>query len=225
MRPHSVSPKCTSLAVAIVASSRPAGCASVRTAAGSQRVGRRALDRERVLGVGLEPGDRARRGTGPSVVTSCVADPRRDLDSPASVVNVTTTSSGPTLDELGVGDAPSASGAACGGRCGRTVATGPAAARRGATAAAPRAPTRAACRRRSSSTDDRRLERRRSRRRSPRPPRASRPARSSGRRRRAAHSGTFPCLRDGSCSRFVRSIASDRTSTLRVSRGSITSST
>ena len=43
--PHSVSPKCTSLAVAIVARSRPAGCASVRTRAGSHVVGRRALDR------------------------------------------------------------------------------------------------------------------------------------------------------------------------------------
>ncbi len=40
-----------------------------------------------------------------------------------------------------------------------------------------------------------------------------------------AHRGMFPCLRDGICSRFVRSIARDRTSTRRVSRGSITSST
>ena len=38
-------------------------------------------------------------------------------------------------------------------------------------------------------------------------------------------SGTFPCLRDGICSRFVRSIANDRARTRRVSRGSITSST
>ena len=40
-----------------------------------------------------------------------------------------------------------------------------------------------------------------------------------------AYSGTLPCLRDGSCSRFVRSIASERASTRRVSRGSMTSST
>ena len=39
------------------------------------------------------------------------------------------------------------------------------------------------------------------------------------------HSGTFPCLRDGICSRLVRNMANDRLSTLRVSRGSITSST
>jgi hypothetical protein len=32
-------------------------------------------------------------------------------------------------------------------------------------------------------------------------------------------------LRDGICSRFVRSMANDRLSTLRVSRGSMTSST
>ena len=45
--PHSVSPKCTSLAVASVARSRPAGRASVRTRAGQPPVGRRALDDER----------------------------------------------------------------------------------------------------------------------------------------------------------------------------------
>ena len=43
--------------------------------------------------------------------------------------------------------------------------------------------------------------------------------------RPAAQSGTFPCLRWGSFSFFDRSISSDSTSTLRVSRGSMTSST
>ena len=62
--------------------------------------------------------------------------------------------------------------------------------------------------------------------------RSRRPARPSGCRRplRPAsappdHSGVLPCLRAGSCSRFVRSIASARASMRRVSRGSITSST
>ena len=49
------------------------------------------------------------------------------------------------------------------------------------------------------------------------------------RRRRRGHradqSGELPCLRAGSCSRFVRSIANAFTSILRVSRGSMTSST
>jgi hypothetical protein len=42
---------------------------------------------------------------------------------------------------------------------------------------------------------------------------------------RVAHSGTFPCLRFGSSSRLVRSRSRLRASTLRVSAGSMTSST
>ena len=44
-------------------------------------------------------------------------------------------------------------------------------------------------------------------------------------RLRCTQSGTFPCLRCGSFSFLVRSMLSDSTSTFRVSRGSITSST
>src|SRR5262249_12709387 len=49
--------------------------------------------------------------------------------------------------------------------------------------------------------------------------------RGDGRKLFGCHSGELPCLRAGSCSRFVRSIASARASILRVSRGSMTSST
>jgi hypothetical protein len=41
----------------------------------------------------------------------------------------------------------------------------------------------------------------------------------------AAYSGELPCLRAGSCSRFVRSIANALISMRRVSLGSMTSST
>ena len=59
-------------------------------------VGFRAVDRELVLGVGLEAGDPRASWNGPSVVTSC--SPTRVVTRfPGGVVNVTTTSSGPTL--------------------------------------------------------------------------------------------------------------------------------
>ena len=78
VRPHSVSPKCTSLAVAMVASSRPAAAPSVRTSAGSHVVGRHALDRERRTRCRAR--GRSTRATwyGPVVVDLVVADTRRD---------------------------------------------------------------------------------------------------------------------------------------------------
>ena len=95
MRPHSVSPKCTSLAVASVASSRPAGRASVRTRPGA--TGRASRPRRRA---GTRCRARARDRAvwnGPVVATS--ASPTRVSTSSrrAPLVNVTTTSSGPTL--------------------------------------------------------------------------------------------------------------------------------
>ena len=204
VRPHSVSPKCTSLAVAIVARSRPAGCTSVRTRAGQPAVGRRAVDRERVLGVGGETGRPGRCGA------ARWSRPRRRRPAsrprrPASVRNVTTTSSGPDAHELGV--AATAIGQA---RAAAADATGQ----------SPRAPLQARAVGPQAGgahpfvqrvvavvvTDDRRLRA---------TAMAARIAatssgvasgdteRTAGRPRQ---SGTLPCLRGGSSSRFVRSI-------------------
>src|SRR3954453_4478019 len=143
VRPHSVSPKWTSLAVAIVASSRPRGCTSVRTRAGSQRPGATpstasgySVSASRPLTCAV--------WCGPVVVTS--ASPTRvHTSAPGSVVNVTTTSSAPTLMSWAWATAIVRRG--CDDRCDRTIATARAGAPRGASATAPRAPTRAGCRR------------------------------------------------------------------------------
>ena len=226
VRPHSVSPKCTSLAVAMVASSSPGGCTSVRTRAGSQRSAGAPSTASVVLGVGGEPGRPARRGT------ARWSPPRRRRHAcarrrPGSRRERHHDLVGAHAHELRVrGPRPRHRQARLrrpmrpdsrhGPRC-RPDAVGPQAARR--------APIRAACRRRR-----RRSDRRRARRADGGEDRGDllgRRVRAITERRRAAMptSGTLPCLRDGSCSRLVRSIASDRTSTRRVSRGSMTSST
>ena len=56
-RPHSTSPKCTSLTVAKVASCRPGGRASVVTCRREQLRRLGAVDGERIFGLGLQAGD------------------------------------------------------------------------------------------------------------------------------------------------------------------------
>ena len=125
----------------------PGGRASVRTVAGSQRSsGTTPSTSSVVLGVGFEPGDPrvVERAVGRDLVRHRPASRPR---SPGAPVNVTTTSSGPTLmSSAWVRRRTVRRGS--GARCARRAATGPAAARRGATGAAPRAPTRGGCRRR-----------------------------------------------------------------------------
>ena len=77
VRPHSVSPKCTSLAVAIVASEPPGGLRQrARHAAGSHRSGAAPSTSSGVLGVGLEAVD-TRDVVRPVGRDLVVADPRR----------------------------------------------------------------------------------------------------------------------------------------------------
>ena len=196
---------------------------------GSQRSGATPLDRELVLGVGREAVDvrdvvRARRCVTSWSPTEWSSRARRSL------VNVTTTSSVPTLMSsafagpsairrspvrrgvrrpMRPGESPrpplqarparTAAAAARTHSCSVSSASGSCGRARGRTASAA---TIAA----TSSGDRVGCDR-------------------VGGGPAVAYSGTLPCLRDGSCSRFVRSIASDRASTRRVSRGSMTSST
>ena len=113
-------------------SSRAGGLPDARAcgpSAGRYSPRRGAVDRERVLGAGFEPGDAGRvvrPGRGDDSRRRPASRPRR----PGSLTNVTTTSSGPTvmssaLSTIGGSRAGSARGVrrATGARCGPTAAT------------------------------------------------------------------------------------------------------
>ena len=82
--PHSVSPKWTSFAVAIVATSSPGGCTSVRTLGGQPVVGRDTVDGEactRCRARGLDARDVVRPGGGDLAVADTGGDRERRVRS------------------------------------------------------------------------------------------------------------------------------------------------
>ena len=236
VRPHSVSPKCTSLVVATVASSRPEGRASVRDDGRQVLGGSDALDLERVLGRRFEradPREVLRTGRG----HLAPADARRDGDTGIARERDDDLV-GPDAHQLRVGRRSHPR------RRGSGAVTAPDAARQPPRAALETGPPGAEARpvhplgepletvagdqpgvraRLDRRDDGRDLLGCRVRRHRPQDGTAH-AARGRG-CRGVAHRGTFPCLRCGNCSRLVRSMASERTSTRRVSRGSMTSST
>ena len=230
-RPHSVSPKCTSLAVATVASSAPDGRASVRTRAGSARVAaRRRRPRAGTRCRARGPSSADDVVTGRSVVDLGVADTASATVSPASVVNVTSDLVGPDASYSSAsGDERTVRPRGCGGRCGPTAATGPAArpARAGARPRRPHPLVRASSPEPSAAGRPTLGATPRSRRGSPRPPRV---ASALDRTTDATAASAHQAARSRACAAAAApascaASSSERTSTRRVSRGSITSST
>src|SRR4051812_10431980 len=97
--PHSTSPKCTSLTVAIVVSRRPGGAASVVTVSGSTADASAPSSAIRYVVDGSRPMTRA-AWYGPTVTVER-SPTRVSTSRSSSVRNVITTSSGPTVNNSG----------------------------------------------------------------------------------------------------------------------------